>query len=148
MSNWKGKGKAIVQGKGTAADSSDEDNAHLANPLPKGKGGSAEPAKKGTPAPPAARATPKATANSMAWRQVQANPNHFTPTPLEVSTKVKAKYCADPKGKVLISPKIGTYFPHCISSISGVLARISTNTRPCIRTCIRGCISVFKCVLA
>ena len=47
-------------------------------------------------------------------------------------------------GKVLISPKIGTYFPHCISSsISDVLARISTNTRPCIRTCIRGCISVF-----
>ena len=47
------------------------------------------------------------------------------------------------KGKVLISPKIGTYFPHCISSISDVLARISTNTRPYFRTCIRGCISVF-----
>ena len=47
------------------------------------------------------------------------------------------------QGKVLISPKIGTYFPHCISSISDVLARISTNTRPYFRTCIRGCISVF-----
>ena len=60
-------------------------------------------------------------------------------------TAVGVEVCADDLrgGKVLISPKIGTYFPHCISSISGVLARISTNTRPCIKTCIRGCISVF-----
>ena len=66
--------------------------------------------------------------------------NHpkYTPSPSEVHILY-----ALPRGKVLISPKIGTYFPHCVSSISGVLARISTNTRPCISAFISGCISVF-----
>ena len=41
--------------------------------------------------------------------------------------------------KYLFPPKSGLISP----TVLAVLARISTNTRPCIRTCIRGCISVF-----
>ena len=60
------------------------------------------------------------------------------------STRGEAtRRCCRCRGEVLISPQNGTYFPHCISVYSRVLGCISTNTRPCFRTCIRGCISVY-----